>query len=246
MTAGFGPPARPIAGGIHDNHNGGSTAVRGGRAVLYSEWQCHTRGKKQAGWWPNLTIEQLRRLPVSGAISSLRPAVMRAPFHDRLDGRSRADGRVVLRRPPVRLLEQAGLHPAMHFMSVLLLADVQPGSHRVIIFDAGRLQIGWADLRRPRHAIPHLDLTARLGNPWCALARNDLPRPISVSDAGGGTLSLVSKETIRCIAGLPLVVPPFSHDAGQFVGAAVHETTPALLHADADPEPAPLLIDLNA
>jgi predicted NodU family carbamoyl transferase len=50
------------------------------------------------------------------------------------------------------------------------------------------------------------------------------PAPRAILYTGGCALSVVTNEAISKITDLPLIIPPFSHDAGQFVGGAVHAT----------------------
>ncbi|MGW6455350.1 carbamoyltransferase C-terminal domain-containing protein [Streptomyces sp. NPDC055078] len=45
--------------------------------------------------------------------------------------------------------------------------------------------------------------------------------PIGILYGGGCALSVVSNREIREISGLPVFIPPFAHDASQFVGGAV-------------------------
>ncbi|MDQ3761805.1 MAG: hypothetical protein M3460_08920 [Actinomycetota bacterium] len=45
--------------------------------------------------------------------------------------------------------------------------------------------------------------------------------PIGVLYGGGCALSVVSNSEVRDVVGLPLFIPPFAHDASQFVGGAV-------------------------
>ena len=48
------------------------------------------------------------------------------------------------------------------------------------------------------------------------------PGPRGILYTGGCALSVVTNEAISKITDLPLIIPSFSHDAGQFVGGAVH------------------------
>lgn len=54
------------------------------------------------------------------------------------------------------------------------------------------------------------------------LAAQGLPAPLGVLYGGGCALSVVSNGAIRDALDIPLIVPPFAHDASQFVGAALH------------------------
>ncbi|MCX4824571.1 hypothetical protein OG883_32885 [Streptomyces sp. NBC_01142] len=45
--------------------------------------------------------------------------------------------------------------------------------------------------------------------------------PVGVIYGGGCALSVVSNRDVREVAGLPVFIPPFAHDASQFVGGAV-------------------------
>jgi predicted NodU family carbamoyl transferase len=55
-----------------------------------------------------------------------------------------------------------------------------------------------------------------------AVAARGLPAPLGVLYGGGCALSVVSNGAMRDVLDIPLIVPPFAHDASQFVGAAVY------------------------
>lgn len=343
--------AQPIGVGLYEDHNAGIAAVQGGEIILYSEIERHTRRKNQSGWWPELIARLLETVPLDqiGAFSCPRPGVLRDFLCSRFGGHKRPDGQVELGGEPVRFLSQDDLHPQLHFLSTLVLPDMQPGVYIVIVFDAAQPQVGWVDLRGPLQAIPPLSLTAQEGRPWfvgdifaslfgkmfygkaslescgklmglsswgraCVggvealrnlaqrhfddfvpiwqgydrvdperllkdvrtildidprrhddgrtldlaaaaqelfrhelivqvkqgvaramddLAQRDLPKPRAVLYSGGCAMSVVTNGAIRKAIGLPVIVPPFSHDAGQFVGGAIH----AALSADTTPMP---------
>lgn len=344
--------AQPIGVGLYEDHNAGIAAVQGGEIILYSELERHTRRKNQSGWRPDLVAGLLETLPLDqiGAFSCPRPDVIRDFLCSRFGGRKRPDGRVDLGGEPVRLLSQDDLHPQLHFLSTLVLPDMQPAVYIVIVFDAAQPQVGWVDLREPLRALPGLSLTVQGGRPWfvgdifaslfgkifygeeaglescgklmglsswgrvCVrrvealrnlaqdhfddsaliwqgyervepkrlreevqaifnidprrhddsrtldlaaaaqelfrhelivqvergvaramadLSERGLPKPRAVLYSGGCAMSVLTNEAIRKAIGLPVIVPPFSHDAGQFVGGAVH----AALCADPTPMP---------
>jgi carbamoyltransferase len=54
------------------------------------------------------------------------------------------------------------------------------------------------------------------------LAAHGLPAPRAMLYAGGCALSVVTNAALRKATGLAILAPPFSHDAGQFVGGAFY------------------------
>jgi predicted NodU family carbamoyl transferase len=53
------------------------------------------------------------------------------------------------------------------------------------------------------------------------LHQRHLPQPIGLIYGGGCALSVVSNEMLREVVDLPIFIPPYAHDASQFVGAAL-------------------------
>ena len=331
----------PLIGvGIYEDHNAGVAAIDGGELRVYGEIERRTRTKNQAGWFPEIAEEWLGRVPREriGAVCAGDVRTVRAFLCERFGARALDDGRVSLGGRPVRLLSQDDLHPQLHFLSTLVLPGVVPDVYAVMVFDAGRPQIGWVDLRAPLRAIPDLHLRSDAATSWyvgdifaglfgtmfygapslescgklmgmaswgrptvgavdglrelaretfdpttktwlgyrtvapddvhasvvqrfavdplehdtsetldlaasaqelfrhqlvafasaelerieAELRAHDLPRPRAILYAGGCALSVVTNAALRKATGLAVIAPPFSHDAGQFVGGAFY------------------------
>lgn len=314
--------------GLHEDHNAGIAAVRGGEVTLYCEFERVTRNKNQAGWHPEVAGEALRTIDADSIAGMCVPEPQRmAAWLAERTGRH-----------DVKVFGQEDLHPLLHILAALALPEIRPAVYAVLVFDAEQPRIGWLDLRAPLRGVPdphlrrishetwfngelfsafygklfygsrdlrhcgklmglaswgrtrleyvsllrgaagrHFDREAIIWEGYLACdaaaihsevrgvtggdARDHrseialdlaasaqelftdelvnqtrrgfagvreevrglgLPEPEALIYGGGCALSVIANSALRHALGVPLIIPPFAHDASQFVGSAIY------------------------
>lgn len=162
-----------IAVGLHIDHNAGMAAVRENEVVLYCEFERLTRVKNQIGWFPDLVGDLLERLPLEevAVICLSEPSLMVDLLVERFGAVKESANQVRVAGHPITLYSQElanqdDMHPLLHVLATIPLADLQPEVYAILIFDAEQPRFSWVDLRSGMEQTPPITFKKVSNDRW--------------------------------------------------------------------------------